>query len=335
MRLRGKRRLRLLTLREGGRLVGLAPLSVSRAALPWMSRLDFLGTGSAGPDYLDVMLRRDLGIDAVHALAESLRSEKRAVRLDHVSAGLSQSARLATELAADGWTPIVSPAGICPFARLAGHSWQSYLGTLEPSHRRRVRRDLNTLGKKFDLRLEPVTCEAERREALAALIRFHTARWGRGSTAFHGADLCAFHGDVTRRALASGWLRMHVLRLNGAAAAATYCFSYDRRFYLYQHGFNEQFQKYSVGFVVLALTIRAAIEEGAVEFDMLYGDEPYKWRWATDVRHLNRIDLYPPRLAGRLHLRTVEVGRTARTVARRIFPRKSWHSNITPAGAGG
>src|SRR3989442_5903264 len=40
--LSGSRDLRLLILRAGNQLVGLAPLSLTRASLPWLSRLEFL-----------------------------------------------------------------------------------------------------------------------------------------------------------------------------------------------------------------------------------------------------------------------------------------------------
>jgi CelD/BcsL family acetyltransferase involved in cellulose biosynthesis len=133
--------------------------------------------------------------------------------------------------------------------------------------------------------------------------------------------------------LDAGWLRLYVLRLNGEAAAVTYCFHYNGRFYLYQHGFNPRFWSYSVGVVVLGLTIQSAIEEGAAEFDMLYGDEPYKALWAPEMRQLERVDLYPPHLRGRLHRRTVDAERSVRLLARRMFPRKPCDSNAPPAGA--
>ena len=38
----------------------------------------------------------------------------------------------------------------------------------------------------------------------------------------------------------------------------------------------------SVGTVMMADTIRSAIEEGAEQFDMLLGNEPYKLRFAND-----------------------------------------------------
>ena len=140
-----------------------------------------------------------------------------------------------------------------------------------------------------------------------------------GSTAFRTSSLRAFHEDATRRMLESGRLRLHTLRLDGAPAAVTYCFAHHNRYFLYQHGFNERFRRHSVGLVALACTIRAAIEEGALEFDMLYGDEPYKSLWAQERRVLERIDLYPAGITGRIHQRTVEAQQSARLLARRAL----------------
>ena len=115
--------------------------------------------------------------------------------------------------------------------------------------------------------------------------------------------------------------------------AATYCFTYGGRCYFYQGAFDDRYQQQSVGMVAMGLTIKAAVEEGAREFDMLFGVESYKWLWARHVRSLHRIDLFPSDLAGRVHHGTVRATRSARTLVRRIFPRRSCTSNIPPAGA--
>jgi CelD/BcsL family acetyltransferase involved in cellulose biosynthesis len=300
-----------------------------------MTRLEFLGTGCAGSDYLDVITRRGDEAESLAAFAGFLQSNGRALHLDHLLKALSNAADLVEPLAAHGWTANAWPSGECPFAKLQGHTWDTYLDTLAASHRSRFRRYVNTLNKKFDVRLEQAVENTARQEALESLIRFHEQRWGGrgGSSAFKTASLRAFHHDVTARALDSGWLRLAMLRLDDAPAAVSYCFSYNHRVYLYQHGFDSRFRQFSVGLVMLGLTIKAAIEEGAAEFDMLYGLEPYKWLWAQEVRHLSRIDLFPPHIAGRLHHRTLEAERTVRTLARRIFPRRTCDSHATRAGA--
>src|SRR5207244_3207037 len=55
--LAGSRTLHVLVVREEGRLMALAPLLVARGPLGVGSRLEFLGAGHAGSDYLDVIVR--------------------------------------------------------------------------------------------------------------------------------------------------------------------------------------------------------------------------------------------------------------------------------------
>jgi len=328
-------RLQILTARgEDGCLLGIAPLRASRGHWPWLSQLEFLATGWAGSDYLDLIVRRGFEDECAAAFATWFRARAQTIRLDHLRPA-PVAAMLADELTPHGWTRESSRSGACPYAKLQGHSWESYVETLRPSLRTRCRRYLNTLRQKFEVCFARVDGEAQRQEVLSTLMEFHGQRWsGRGgSTAFQTPSLQAFHHDVTSRALAEGWLRLFSLRLNDTVAAVTYCFHVNEKFYLYQHGFNPRFRRYSVGMVVLGLTIRSAIEEGALEFDMLYGEEPYKALWASETRQLDRIELFPPHMGGLLHRRTVDAERSMRMLARRIFPRKPCDSNVPPAGA--
>jgi CelD/BcsL family acetyltransferase involved in cellulose biosynthesis len=336
MHLAGRRELHLVVARSGDRVVAIAPLFVSRSSIPWVSRLEFMGLECAGADYLDVICRPGYEQDSLEAIADCVCRRRRSVRLDHVPASTGLARAMSSRLSDGGWMPVESRVGCCPFAVLSGHSWSTYLGSLAVSHQARFRRYLNTLRRKFVVRFDRATDDDGRKEALAALIAFHDDRWGSrgGSTAFQTAALRAFHADVSSRALNAGWLRLSVLRLDDVPAAVTYCFSHNGRFYLYQHGFNRNYRRYSVGLVALGLTIQTAIEEGAVEFDLLFGTEPYKWLWAADAHPLARVDLFPPHAAGRLHRRTLEAERTMRRLARRLFPRKPWDSNNPRTGAG-
>ena len=98
-----------------------------------------------------------------------------------------------------------------------------------------------------------------------------------------------------------------------------YGFSFKGRFYFYQHGYAAGFRPYGIGRALLDLSIRAAIDEGLSEFDLLYGNEAYKSAWTGDTRSLSRIDLFPAHLAGRIHERTVDTERTLRAFARRVL----------------
>jgi CelD/BcsL family acetyltransferase involved in cellulose biosynthesis len=297
--LSGRSRLRMLAVDAGNRLIAIAPfrLTTGVARLPC---LDLLGSGEAGSDYLDVITRSGFEAEGLDAVERFVVAQSIALRLTHLASSAAAPG-LASRLERRGWTQVTTPGGICPYIPLAGHTWDSYLATLGASHRANVRRRLRALEQKFDVRFERVTGDRDRRDALERLTHYHERRFDSRGTAFRTASLCAFHDEATRRFLERGWLRMFVLRVNGAPVAVMYGLLYNRTFYFYQHGFDDSYQQYSIGLVLMALSIRTAIEEGAAEFDMLWGTEPYKFLWARQTRELHNLHLFPPHLAGRLH----------------------------------
>jgi CelD/BcsL family acetyltransferase involved in cellulose biosynthesis len=318
--------LRLLVVYDGDVPVAIAPLRVVNESLGLFRRLELLGTGHAGSDYLDIIIRRDYESAACASIAEYLRSAGSALYLAHVRAD-SSAALVARQLVANGWSMNAAPDGTCPVIPLEGHTWDSVLATMGSSHRANVRRRMRALEQAFDVRVERVTNDVERRTALRSLTEFSGCRWKDhgGSTAFASAAMSAFQDEVTRRFLGRGWLRMYVLHLNRAPAAVMYGFYYRRRFYFYQHGFDERLRTHSVGLVLMAETIRAALEEGAREFDMLWGVEPYKFLWARDSRALSRLELFPVDVGGVIHRGALTAKRSARTLARRV---RSWGAHL-------
>jgi CelD/BcsL family acetyltransferase involved in cellulose biosynthesis len=313
--------LRLLCVHDGDELIAIAPFVLARGRLGWPSRLEFLGTGYAGSDYLDVIVRDGRDADALNALSCALEATRLSLRLRHVSER-AVSVQLSEGLANRRWVHATTADGVCPVISLAGHTWDSYLGTLGAAHRANVRRRLRTLDRTFRVRFEQVRSDAARRDALEALVRFHRRRYVArgGSTAFARRDLEAFHEDSTRHALEAGWLRMFVLRLDDAIAAVMYGFLYDRRFYFYQHGFDDRFGSHSIGLVLMAMTVRAAIDEDADAFDLLWGDEAYKALWARDAVRLCQVHVFPPHVTGRIQQHAVATRRSLARLARRVLP---------------
>jgi CelD/BcsL family acetyltransferase involved in cellulose biosynthesis len=314
----GSSRLAIITVRDGERLIAVAPLCASRGRVPFLWRFELMGTGFAGSDYLDAIVRSGCENEAMRAIADYLKEKDAALQLVRLPSNSSLS-RLAAPLTDSGWSMRVAPDGFCPFIRLAGHTWDSFLATIGPSHRATTRRRLRTLEKDFTMRFTQIADDAMRQFALAKLFDFHRARFGHRGTAFHTKALRDMHLDVTRRMQRAGTLRLFVLHLNDALAGVMYGMSFKGRFYFYQHGYDPQFQAQGVGRAVLDMSIRAAIDEGLDEFDLLWGGEAYKSAWTSAKRPLTRYEFFPADLSGRVHRGAVETERTLRAFARRVI----------------
>jgi CelD/BcsL family acetyltransferase involved in cellulose biosynthesis len=316
---RGNASLSAIAVRSGSQLIAIAPLVMRPARLALTPRLEFLGAGKAGADYLDLIVRAGHEREAITAIARTIDATQMPLFLDHLPpSALAESLRPHLESA--GWSAIDSSPDVCPVIALEGLTWECYLATLGASHRANFRRRLRALNADFAVRFEPVISERDRRLALASLRQFHARRWqDEGASAtFADPALECFHEDFTRAANDAGWLRLYLLWLNDVPAAVMYGFVAGDRFYFYQHGFNEDYAKYGVGLVLMGMTIRAALEDGAAEFDMLYGHEPYKYLWARSERRLGRLQFFPPHLSGQLLRRQVETKRALRNLVHHI-----------------
>jgi len=73
--------------------------------------------------------------------------------------------------------------------------------------------------------------------------------------------------------------------------------------------------------VMMGLAIKSAIEEGAEEYDLLHGEEEYKFHWTRETRELGRIEAFPPHARAAFYKRCVTFNRAARQMVRRMLVR--------------
>ena len=121
------------------------------------------------------------------------------------------------------------------------------------------------------------------------LIKLHLKRWGTSSRAFVTDKYVTFHRRVSRLFLEKGWLRLFFLKQDGKTLAGIYCFYHNNKYYYYQSGRDPEYAKHRLGMVLLNEVLKEAIREKANEFDLLTGDEAYKYRWAQYTKETVRL----------------------------------------------
>jgi CelD/BcsL family acetyltransferase involved in cellulose biosynthesis len=215
----------------------------------------------------------------------------------------------------DRLTVVPQPEEALPYVALEGLGWQEYLASRSGQFRNQVKRKRRSLERDHEVLLRRSEAAAEVSSDLDTLFRLHDARWKHrvGASSIARAEVRELHRDFAAAAHERGWLRLYVLEVDGAPAAAWYGWHMGNRFSYYQAGFEPAWSRYSVGFLLLAETVREAIEEGAAEYDLLVGDEAFKSRFATAKRHGNSVLLAPPISRTRL---VASVKRVARSGVR-------------------
>ena len=167
----------------------------------------------------------------------------------------------------------------CPVIALPP-TWQEYDRAMGTKLRGNLKRRKRQLDEAFAAQLETVQAPSLA-ASMQALFRLHNTRWRRrgAMVAFSGHKLQAFHLQVAERFLQRGWLRLHRLVLDGETRAAMYTFQLRTRVYHYLAGFDPQLARFGPGALLMQHALKRAIDEGVTEFDLLRGDESYKYTW--------------------------------------------------------
>ena len=183
-----------------------------------------------------------------------------------------------------GWSALLGATVVhheaSPVLRARGRSFEEILASGSANFRQEVGRRERKLQREHELRFRLASDRDRLQDDLTILFDLHAARWsGDESGAFSPARR-AFHRDFAPLALERGWLRLWLAEVDGRPVAALYGLRFAGSELFYQAGRDPAWDRFSVGFVLLAHAIRVALEDGAVEYRLLRGDHPYKQRFA-------------------------------------------------------
>jgi CelD/BcsL family acetyltransferase involved in cellulose biosynthesis len=206
-----------------------------------------------------------------------------------------------------------------PTLSLAG-GWDAYLAERSANFRQQVRRRERRLARDHVLRFRLATDLASLQDDLSRLFALHLARWGEASPFLRWE---AFHRDFAPVALNRGWLRLWFLYVDGQPAAAWYGFRFGNVESYYQAGRDPVRSDESVGFILLAHSIREAAADGMHEYRFLRGAEPFKLRFADSDPGLETVALARG-FAGRVA--RIAAGAGVRSGAIRSVLRRLGHS---------
>ena len=280
--------LNILTVREGGDLVAVAPMV--RSHVDRSSRLEIVGASHLyeptgflyrKPDHLDELLNRLIDMKCPFYLHN--------VRYgDTLHANLSRLARHHGFVLCPGRSK-------SPSASLDG-GWEDFYASLSGRRRYDLRRAEKKALEQGGVRLEvidPASDEID--ELLARAFTIEASGWkGRNGTAIRTNPrmetfIRTFSGLVND----SGILRLCFLYIGDRPAAILIAQEYDERFWLLKVGYDEEFARCSPGILIVARSLQRAFENGLKSYEFLGAEEPWIQVWSTGS-HPNLSILYYP-----------------------------------------
>jgi CelD/BcsL family acetyltransferase involved in cellulose biosynthesis len=283
------KRLFILEVTHKGNLVGLGPFYISHHLGTPLRRLAFIGTGYA--DYLDIIAHDDHAQHVANAILRQLQETKTYDMADLQQlaphAWLRENIPLNPMDSRFQATVRMEP---CPYIPLPD-SWGTYAASLGKKMRSNIGYYDRLLKRTFPDSDLSIAQQDDLNQEMNNLFDLHQKRWNARLLpgVLSGNKVRGFHRIIADRFQKNGWLRLHVLRINGKTEASLYCFCYRDKYYYYLGGFSPDMSKYSLGTVLTARAIQQAINEECKEFDFLRGNEPYKYRWMPEERYNHRL----------------------------------------------
>jgi CelD/BcsL family acetyltransferase involved in cellulose biosynthesis len=167
-------------------------------------------------------------------------------------------------------------------------SYETYVQSLGKKERHELRRKVHRLDGAGRAAFRFAT-EAERAIVLDRFFALH--RLSRGEKAdFMTADVERFFRDIAEALAPLDRLRLGVLSFDGADVAVLFGFAIGKVIALYNAAYDPGLASLSVGIISHAWAIREAIARGYATYDLLRGDEPYKYDLGARDRWLARLD---------------------------------------------
>lgn len=287
------RQLNMLAVRqngENGALRGLAPLYLDQ--VEGQGVIKFVG-GTDLSDHLDIISQKGQEQAVQQAVLEFLDREGPAwerMSLWNMPEDCRAQSSLVELAQARGWRARLEKQDLAPYIPLP-KSWEGYLTQLDSKERHEIRRKLRRAERLCKVEWSVLTDPAELRVAMDDFLHLFRLS-GPEKQSFMDDRMEGFFRTLVDRTSREGWVRLYFIRLDGRLAAGILTFDYANNVYVYNSGYDpDAFGRLSPAIVLFAHAIGDAIERGRQRFDLLRGDEPYKYRLGAIDRVIYRLEV--------------------------------------------
>ena len=156
-------------------------------------------------------------------------------------------------------------------------TWDEYLQMLKGKQRHEVKRKLRRLNEAGDINYRVVEELDSVKDVMETFLDlFRNSRSDKD--VFMNPGMESFFKSLALAMAEINILRFYILELDTKPIAVVMCFDYNDTIYLYNNGYDPQFDSLSVGVNSKVLIIKDSIQKGKKKYDFLKGAETYKRR---------------------------------------------------------
>ncbi|MFC1971475.1 GNAT family N-acetyltransferase [Chloroflexota bacterium] len=259
----------LRAVRQSEEIIGIAPLLIQEQTVSFLGSadicdyLDFIITPGKERDFFNTLLDdlKDKGIN--HLDLKSVRSN--ATMLTYL-----------TTVAQDRCYEVLCTTEDVSLEMDLPSTWDEYLAVLTAKQRHEVKRKLRRLSEAGTVDYRFVTDRAAVHDVMDNFLKMFTES-RQDKAAFMTDRRETFFRLLADTMAESELLRLGILELDKKTAAMIMCFDYNDCVYLYNSGYDPEYNYISAGLLSKVLGIKDSIQRGRKRFDFLKGAEAYKY----------------------------------------------------------
>ncbi len=260
----------LLSVHQGSDLIGVAPLALSRR------RASFLGDPSVC-DYQDIVAAPGQAVAVMQSVQDYL-ADRGIMEIDLQTLRPDAAALKALDALTprQGWQLHRLSEDVTYETKLPA-DWEAFLLQLNGKQRHEVRRKIRRLESQSVFSFCMTPNDGDMAKAADRFIQlFQMNRTDKAD--FMNPAMSGYFKALIQTLAEHDMLRLYFLDIGGQPAATVLCFDYQNVRYLYNSGYNAQYQKLSVGILSKVFSIQKGIDAGCRGYDFLKGAEVYKER---------------------------------------------------------
>jgi CelD/BcsL family acetyltransferase involved in cellulose biosynthesis len=174
-----------------------------------------------------------------------------------------------------GFKETIVPDELSPELLLPS-SWEEYLELLDTKQRHELRRKLRRFENAGEVNYKYITTPETVPYFTEIFLKMFTES-REDKADFLTSQMEVYFINLLLKMAQTGILRACILELDKQPVATLVAFDYHDVIYLYNSGFDRQYNYLSGGILSKAMLIKDSIERGKKVFDFLKGSEPYKF----------------------------------------------------------
>lgn len=276
--------LNILEISNNSEVIGIAPFMLNQD-----KRLTLIGSKDVY-DYQDFLVVPNNESEFFNEIGEYFKKMNyTSIEINSLPENSTTIHFMETLAGSNHWDFEKSSEDVCPLLELP-QDWESYFAILKKKDRHELRRKFRRLDDQTDHSIQQLTRSEDIANSMDDFFSL-MSKSGHHKADFLTPIMKVYFEKLCVELSKENWTRLYFMEIDNKKVSACIAFDYNNIRYLYNSGFDPDYQHLSCGLLLNATSLKDSIEYKFDRFDFLRGDESYKYHLGAQDTTIYTIKL--------------------------------------------